>query len=275
MVGGATFRRRRRRLAPSYTARRASSSGGALVVSLSLSLSLRRQRRLPAPSAVTGNAAHPPSSSSPSLLSVAPAGGHRTEGVRAFRRVRPAAATQDGCMSLTRGRQTGQGYGQPVDIGGTCGYANVGPVPEERDPGQEARGEFLSVCSRRVLSPSPFSRNGSFFFFVFSRLSSVSLARFLAGDILVGNFRSFPETRRYTSATMLRDRTTEERRPVRVQSYIQRYERANYTWTLPRAEIHLYAIVSAYEKCKQVAGEISPRNILVNDVDASVLKILR
>jgi len=102
----------------------------------------RRQRRLPAPSAVTGNAAHPPSSS-PSLLSVALAGGHRTEGVRAFRRVGPAA-TQDGCMSLTRGRQTGQGYGPPVDISGTCGYVNVGPVPEERDTGQEARGEFLS-----------------------------------------------------------------------------------------------------------------------------------
>lgn len=118
--------------------RRASSSGGAVVVSLSLG----GNGGSPPPSAVTGNAAHPPSSS-PSLLSVALAGGHRTEGVRAFRRVGPAA-TQDGCMSLTRGRQTGQGYGPPVDISGTCGYANVGPVPEERDTGQEARGEFLS-----------------------------------------------------------------------------------------------------------------------------------
>lgn len=63
------------------------------------------------------------------------------------------AATQDGCVSLTRGRQTGQqGYRQPVDISGTCGYAIVGPVPEERDTGQEARGEFLllSLCLRCI-----------------------------------------------------------------------------------------------------------------------------
>lgn len=64
-------------------------------------------------------------------------GGHRTESDRA----RPAT-TQDGCVSLTRGRQTRRGKGNP-GINGTCCYVIVGPVPEQRDTGQEARGEYL------------------------------------------------------------------------------------------------------------------------------------
>lgn len=63
-------------------------------------------------------------------------GGHRTESDRA----RPGT-TQDGCVSLTRGRQTRRGKDNP-GINGTCCYVIVGPVPEQRDTGQEARGTF-------------------------------------------------------------------------------------------------------------------------------------
>lgn len=62
-----------------------------------------------------------------------PHGGHRTESDRA----RPGT-TQDGCVSLTRGRQTRRGKDNP-GINGTCCYVIVGPVPEQRDTGQEAR----------------------------------------------------------------------------------------------------------------------------------------
>lgn len=87
-----------------------------------------------------------------------PHGGHRTESDRA----RPGT-TQDGCVSLTRGRQTRRGKDNP-GINGTCCYVIVGPVPEQRDTGQEARGTF-SFSITLTLSMTRFVSLPSFFLF--------------------------------------------------------------------------------------------------------------
>lgn len=92
-------------------------------------------------------------------------GGHRTESDRA----RPATH-QDGCVSLTRARLTRRGKDYP-GINGTCCLAIVGPVPEQRDTGQEARGMFflpyllscpLEISLVRVLRGALFPFRDSF-----------------------------------------------------------------------------------------------------------------
>lgn len=86
-----------------------------------------------------------------------PHGGHRTESDRA----RPGT-TQDGCVSLTRGRQTRRGKDNP-EINGTCCYVIVGPVPEQRDTGQEARGTFSFSITLHCRWLASFSFLRSFF----------------------------------------------------------------------------------------------------------------
>lgn len=158
--------RRRRRFSLRFTAARR-RRGGAVVVRLAsrprlaspLVLSPAAATAAPAPSP-------PPPTAVIIVVDVAPLSRSRR---RPPHRRRPRdepgpAATQDGCVSLTRGGQTGQ----PVDISGTCGYAIVRPVPEERDTGQEARGEFLLLSldlpSLALLLSASFAIFFAFFF---------------------------------------------------------------------------------------------------------------
>lgn len=154
-----------------------------VLVSPRRSFSRRRQRRLlrlPLPR-------HPPPAAAAVIIvvDVAPLSRSRR---RPPHRRRPRdepgpAATQDGCVSLTRGGQTGQ----PVDISGTCGYAIVRPVPEERDTGQEARGEFLLLSLDTYLPLLLSASFAIFFLFFFFLLISndFRLFTFLTSVILI------------------------------------------------------------------------------------------